>query len=292
VSAIENAARPVDLAVTAVKLGRSRRTRHERAKLMPTYQDTINKYESDLKRMADDIKRLNKELQDDRKAIAHAEQQIEILGKALPRFEKEKNKDKIKSTKATIAKHQKDIKPLIEANRKRKTTLEVLQRKQQQLSGQVAKFKHEQRNRPAHENVPDQIMKEWEQMYFPLLKKLDLGLGDTVKKLDKMIAARAKTVAALKAESEKLDDEMQVFIVQGHDHKSKEISTRKDRMAKISGERIAAEDQAKILTARRDEYKAEKEKLKTQLSDKTITKEKYQRAKARLQAVLKFDEGR
>jgi chromosome segregation ATPase len=267
-------------------------TSEEGAPAMPTYQEIVDKYNNDLKKMSGDIKKLNNELEVDRIAIVHLEQQIEFLQKTLPRFEKEKNKDKIKSTKSTIAKHEKDIKTRTEGKRKRKTNIEVLQKKHEQMSAQVARFKLEQRNRPKHETVPAAVMEEWEKMYFPLLKKLDLGLGDTVKKMDKMIAAREKKLAALQAETNKLQDEIDELLKKNVDPGSKDVSKRIARAAKIPGERIIAEDEVKILKARRDEYKAGKQKLKQQLTDQTITKDKYLRAKARLQAVLKFEEVR
>jgi chromosome segregation ATPase len=112
-------------------------------------------------------------------------------------------------------------------------------------------------------------------------------LGDTVKNMEKRIATRNAKVASLKAEMTQLQEDITKLIEKGQDE-SQALKTKKLRADKIPGEIIVNQQEAKILTDRCNEYKSEKAKLKQELTNKTITKEKYQKAKARLQAVLKF----
>ena len=156
----------------------------------------------------------------------------------------------------------------------------MLDKKYTQYSSQVERFRTSEENRMTSGQTEER-MKEIEKVYFVLLDKFDLGLGDTITKMKKEIAKREKDRDAAMEGVNKLARQLVEL------EKAKNLKARKplkEKKEKLELVVLRLNDEIDILQKRLTEYENEKQELVRGRNEGEITQKKYETAEAARQA--------
>jgi hypothetical protein len=161
----------------------------------------------------------------------------------------------------------------------------VLDKKYTQYSSQVERFRTSEENRMTSEQTEER-MKEIEKVYFVLLDKFDIGLGDTITKMKKEIAQREKDRDAALEGVNKLAPQL-VELGKTQDLKAQKALQEKKEKLELAVLRL--NDEVNILQKRLTEYENEKKELVRRRKEGEITEKKYEMLKQRAKQILKLN---